>query len=123
KLSDFVAGFELSFSSLVGNNQEKTYTQLSKYPYIEQDICFRVASQVSYQEIIDLVMTNFKSGTEGTTLAGIEPIDIYRRPEETDFKQITIRLSVINYQRTMTDAEVSKILDDLAEVAKNKLNA
>ena len=56
-------------------------------------------------------------------LRGITLVDIYQRPDDIDHKQVTIRISAINYERTMTDAEITLLLDQLSSVAKDKLNA
>jgi phenylalanyl-tRNA synthetase beta subunit len=124
KLPDFVAGFELSLSSLVGLTSTKAeYRKMSKYPSVEQDICFKVDMGVSYEAIIDLVFSEFSKASDGVELDRVNLLDIFQRPEDLGHKQITLRLSVINHQRTMTDAEVNVLLDKLAVVAKDKLNA
>jgi phenylalanyl-tRNA synthetase beta chain len=124
KLPDFVAGFELSLSKLVGRSSPRaTYVKMSKYPLVEQDICFKVDMGVSFEAIMELVFTEFSKVGDGVELSEIRPLDIFQRPDDTDHKQITIRLSVVNQQRTMTDAEVNILLDKLAAVAKDKLNA
>jgi phenylalanyl-tRNA synthetase beta chain len=124
KLPDFVAGFELSLSKLVGLSSTKAaYTKMSKYPSVEQDICFKVNMGVSYESIVDLVFSEFSKASDGVELDRVNLLDIFQRPEDTEHKQITLRLSVINHQRTMTDAEVNLLLDKLSAVAKDKLNA
>ena len=124
KLPDYVAGFELSLSKLIGlSSPRQTYTKLSKYPPIEQDICFKVPLSVSYVDIISLINAEFAKAEEGVELGSALLLDIFQRPEDLEHKQITLRLTVINHQRTMTDAEVNLLLDKLSAVAKDKLNA
>lgn len=124
KLPDFVAGFELSLSKLVDQTSSKAnYKKMSKYPAVEQDICFKVDVSVSYQSVLDLVFTEFGKIGDGVGLEVIKPLDIFQRPEDLEHKQITFRLSVVNEARTMTDAEVNIMLDKVAVVAKDKLNA
>jgi phenylalanyl-tRNA synthetase beta chain len=124
KLPDFAAGFELSLSRLVGKSSSTpTYTKMSKYPSVEQDICFKVDNGVAFEAIINLVFEEFKGFGDGIELSPIQALDIFQRPEDTAHKQITFRLSVVNQNRTMTDAEVNLLLDKVSAVAKEKLNA
>jgi phenylalanyl-tRNA synthetase beta subunit len=51
------------------------------------------------------------------------PVDIYQRPDDTDHKQITLRLSLASYDRTLTDTEVNDLLDKVAEAAKTDFQA
>jgi phenylalanyl-tRNA synthetase beta chain len=124
KLPDFVCGFEIDLGKLIGASPSRPiYQKLSKYPFVEQDICFKVANNMSYQAIIDLVWNEFSNVEGGVVLRGITLVDIYQRPDDIDHKQVTIRISAINYERTMTDAEITLLLDQLSSVAKDKLNA
>jgi phenylalanyl-tRNA synthetase beta chain len=124
KLPDFVAGFELSLSKLVGlTSTKQAYSKLSKYPSVEQDICFKVSLEISYVDIISLVYNEFAQASDGLELGPIRLLDIFQRDDDAEHKQITLRLSVSNQRRTMTDAEVNVLIDKLSAVAKDKLNA
>ena len=54
---------------------------------------------------------------------GLSPVDIYKRSEDGAHKQITFRLSIASYERTLTDNEVNKLLDEVAEAAKEQFGA
>jgi len=53
----------------------------------------------------------------------LEPLSIYQRPDDTDHKQVTFRFAVASYERTLTDAEVSKLLDAIAVAAAESCGA
>ncbi|HEX4662026.1 MAG TPA: hypothetical protein VH144_00255, partial [Candidatus Saccharimonadales bacterium] len=53
----------------------------------------------------------------------LSPVDIYQREDDQAHKQITLRFSLASYERTLTDDEVSKLLDHVAEAARNELQA
>jgi len=57
------------------------------------------------------------------TLPNLSPVDIYQRDDDPDHKQISLRLSIASFERTLTDDEVSKLLDHVAEAAKTELQA
>ncbi|HKR81731.1 MAG TPA: phenylalanine--tRNA ligase subunit beta [Candidatus Saccharimonadales bacterium] len=122
KLPEKSAGFEIGFGVLL-DHQAANYTPMTRFPKIEQDICLRVASDVTYQQLFDLVWENLQGQTPDTTLCTLTPIDIYQREDDTDHKQITLRLSIASYERTLTDEEVAKILDHIANAAKEALTA
>jgi phenylalanyl-tRNA synthetase beta subunit len=56
-------------------------------------------------------------------LPKLEPLDIYQRADDVQHKQVTLRLKIASYQKTLTDAEVSKLLESLAVTAKDKFGA
>jgi phenylalanyl-tRNA synthetase beta subunit len=53
----------------------------------------------------------------------VAPLDIYQREDDEAHKQITLRLSAVSYERTLTDEEVGMLLDHIATVANAELNA
>jgi phenylalanyl-tRNA synthetase beta chain len=125
KLPDFCAGFELEDIERLGFSwpDEARYQTLSRFPQVTQDLTLRIAAEVSYDTL---------SACLGVALAGahlergksrLELIDIFQPEGETDHKHLTFRLTIASYERTLTDAEVSKLLDDLAVAAKDKLSA
>lgn len=122
KLPEKSAGFEIGFGALL-DGTANTYTPMTRFPKVEQDICLRVASDTAYQQVFDLVWENLQGQTPDTTLCTLMPVDIYQRDGDQDHKQITLRLSIASYERTLTDDEVSKILDFIADVAKKELSA
>jgi phenylalanyl-tRNA synthetase beta subunit len=57
------------------------------------------------------------------TYHSLGPVDIYQRQEDQDHKQITLRLSIASYERTLTDQEVNQLLETAAQLAKDQLGA
>ena len=125
KLPDYCAGFELDTVALLRLATAATvnYQPLSKFPKIEQDICLRVSNAVTYEQVFALVELTLQAASDTDTVMTITPVDIYQRSEDTEHKQITLRISLVNYIRTMTEAEASKQLDAIAAAAKEQLQA
>lgn len=119
KLPVFSSGFELDLGRL-RTLIEKTpgYTPLSRYPSVQQDITLKVKASVSFSDLFEVV----KDGLAGKGfLVQIKPLDIFQRDE--NYKHISFRVKIASYEKTLTDAEVVKLLDEVAESAKTKYKA
>ena len=122
KLPAYSAGFEV-FASLLQKAGGKQYVQLPRFPKIEQDICLKVPASVPYKQLYDFVWEKFGEVQPEHTFPALGPVDIYQRPDDTEHKQITLRLSLASYERTLTDEEVSKLLDHIAATAHEQFGA
>ncbi len=125
KLPVLTAGFELDIDLLLPllGQTSKKYLSLSRYPKVQQDISLKVPASLNYQELIDFVKENLLKLKPDHSQTTLETLDIYQRQDDTSHKNITLRLNITNYQRTMTDVEVNNLLDKVAEVAKSELQA
>ena len=56
------------------------------------------------------------------TFATLSPLDIYQRPD-AEHKQITLRLSLASYERTLRADEVNVLLDAVADKAREQFGA
>jgi phenylalanyl-tRNA synthetase beta chain len=122
KLPNVVAGFDVD-PLLFLQGAGRKYQPLPKFPSIDQDICLKVPSEVTYSQVYDFVEQSAKqNGFENTTME-LQPVDIYQREDDKAHKQITLRLSLASFERTLTDDEVSKLLDQIAAAAKQILQA
>lgn len=124
KLPEFCAGFEISTSALQQVERPVSrYQSLSRFPKTEQDICLRVAASLSYQELHDFVFDQIAGLRPQATQYRLTPVDIYQRPEDGDFKQVTLRLSIASYDKTLRDTEVSALLEAVANACATQFKA
>ncbi|HSX07803.1 MAG TPA: phenylalanine--tRNA ligase subunit beta [Candidatus Saccharimonadales bacterium] len=123
KLPEKSAGFEIGFGALMSHMRQTNYIPLSRFPKVEQDICLKVTADTTYQQVFDLTWNSLDEQTPDTVICTLSPVDIYQREDDAAHKQITLRLSIASYERTLTDEEVSKLLAHVAEVAKAQLGA
>ncbi len=123
KLPQHTAGFGLSLSQLLSAAAESpnTYRALPRFPKIIQDITLRISSDVGYGALHDFVEVELAKLSPDNALVTISPVDIYQKDE--GHKQITLRLSIASYKRTLTDTEVNKLLELIAASASQKLSA
>lgn len=122
KLPAFTAGFEL-FLSTFHDTQHAGYVQLPRFPSVSQDLCLRLPAQAPYQTVFDFVMEHLNQRRPDATYHTLGPVDIYQRQDDAAHKQITLRLTIASYDRTLTDNEVNELLNSVAAAAKESLNA
>jgi phenylalanyl-tRNA synthetase beta chain len=123
KLPAFSAGFELGLEPLYALAYSCHYMPLSRFPKVEQDICLKVPTDVTYQQVYDLVLQKLNAIRSHTTTLTLSPVDIYQREDDKTNKQVTLRVSMADHEKTMTDAEVSNLLDQVAITAHDELGA
>lgn len=122
KLPVYTAGFELDTLALTGVPIDYTYIARPRFPKVTQDITLKVAADLPYADLADFLRSNIHiDSTE--TLQKIEGRDIYQAPDDTGHKQITFRLEIASYERTLTDKEVNGLLDTVAAAAHDKFGA
>lgn len=120
KLPEHSAGFELSLRGLQKITRvTRPYIPLSKYPGTERDICFQVSRDTTFQQVIDAAAASLK---KLELLSGIEPLDIYQ-PETGETKNVTIRLKLSSYEKTLTGDEVSDVMNTLTGHVTKALDA
>jgi len=113
KLSDNTAGFEIAPRGLLKliEKFESNYEPLSKYPSTDRDICFQVESGVSYDQVYSAAKQALADANVHTSVA---PLDIYQ-PESGESKNITLRITLGAYDRTLTGDEVHTIMAEVTE--------
>lgn len=116
KLPDYAAGFELFLSAFAGET-ETTYRPLSRFPSVSQDISLKVSVDTPFAELAGIVTECVREYDTSEYVITYEPLSIYQ-PENGNDKTFSFRLNVTNYERTLTDADVSKIIDAIAEKAQ-----
>ncbi len=110
KLPEYAAGFELFTEGLLraADAIESRYRPLSRYPSIERDVCFEVATEVSYGDIISSMQLSHDDGLHIT----VDPVDIYQA--EDGLKRVTVRVRVTSHERTMTSKAAGEVVDGIA---------
>jgi phenylalanyl-tRNA synthetase beta chain len=124
KLPKYSAGFEIQLAALAATADEQPkYIPLPRFPKLSQDITLRVPASVSYQALYDTVSEALQTKLPQQTLPSLSPVDIYQKGDDPEHKQITLRLTIASYERTLTDTEVNSILDAVADKARIALSA
>ena len=119
KLPQFAAGFEVHTD--ITKTGEHDYSPLSKFPSVTQDISLISPKETSYESVDEVVRTVLGE-LEESLKAVYQPISIYQA-DDGSTKTTTFRISVSSMERTLTEAEVTKIVESVATRAKREINA
>jgi len=123
KLPKYTAGFEIDTTVLIAKLAAgPSYRPLFRFPSIKQDLTLNVPADLTYSEVYDFVKTAIDSSAPAQTHSQLEPVAIYQSDSDREHKSISLRLTITGYNRTLTDTEVSHLLDSVSEAAKIKLN-
>jgi phenylalanyl-tRNA synthetase beta chain len=124
KLPKHTAGFEIDpYALLQSKGSGSRYRALPRFPKVEQDICLKVPAGTSFSAVEDEVRSYLDVNRPDNTYYTLSPLDIYQRDDDRTHKQLTFRLHIASFDRTLTDAEVSKLLDGIAQTAMEKFQA
>jgi phenylalanyl-tRNA synthetase beta subunit len=124
KLPRYTAGFEIGLHHLVEVMQHgQKYIALPRFPKVGQDISLRVPTEISYQRLAQFVGTHLEQNRPDATLHTLSPVDIYQSGDDQGYKNVTFRLRIASYDRTMTAEEINRLLDQIALAAKEQLGA
>jgi phenylalanyl-tRNA synthetase beta subunit len=96
---------------------------LPRFPRVEQDITLRVPSTATYQDVANYIEAHLATNRPDQTHHTLQPVDIYQSEDDPEHKNITFRLSIASFERTLTDDEVNGLLDTVAASAGSELGA
>ncbi len=125
KLPAIIAGFELGTEDLLKAHQAagNQYFPLSKYPDVTQDMTLRVAADLPFQELDKTLANAISEVVDVTTMPVSRTVlAIYQKKGE-EHKNISFRMNVMSYERTLTTQAVNTILDNIADLLHQKLSA
>lgn len=116
-----VAVFELNFEQVYNlANENISYQPLSKYQAVNRDLSFVIEDKYSYRELI-----NALNEANAKDLVKIAYKDEYISDElkTQSKKSITISLTIQSYTHTLTEEEITEIVNKIVTAASDKLNA
>jgi phenylalanyl-tRNA synthetase beta chain len=98
---------------------KRLYRPYSRYPFVEKDVAFIIANDVHAEDIRRYILNSAKA-----LLQRVEIFDVYsgdRLPEGE--KSIAFRLRFQSDSKTLQDAEVNRIFDQIIGSINSKFNA
>ncbi|HSX33819.1 MAG TPA: phenylalanine--tRNA ligase subunit beta [Candidatus Saccharimonadales bacterium] len=123
KLPEKTAAFEIGVAALLAGDKASTYRTLPRFPAVEQDLCLKVPARTSYADVFAFVAQQISQRRPEQTYHSLAPLDIYQREDDAAHKQITLRLQLASFERTLTDQEVAALLNEVAVAAASELQA
>jgi len=121
KLPAHCAGFEIHLDAI--SLFPSVYRPLNKFPAVTQDLTMRVPISVTYDSYFTLIQESIHNNISKTMHVDITPVSIYIANLDDDHKSISLRLRITDSEKTLTDAEIVKILDEASKVATRDLQA
>ncbi len=124
KLPQYAAGFEID-TKVLGPllAAGSSYRPLLRFPSIRQDVTLKVPTSVSYEQLYDFVDQALASSAPDDTHLRLDPLDIYQKDDDPAHRQVTLRIAITGTNRTLTDKEVTGVLEAIAEAARTTLDA
>lgn len=115
KLPPFAAGFELDLSKILKfRNMVSQYQDIARYPKVEQDITLKVDAEIGFIKLAETLIDELHKITSSCQV-NLRPIDIYQSEDDKAHKNVTMRISVSSYERTLKAEEVNAWLDEAAK--------
>lgn len=111
KLPAFCAGFEAFLSG--ATEQVSDYIAVSRFPKVEQDITLKVPVNVSYGDIEKSLQDSLFA--TGNSTVSIIPLSIFQKDDDKEYKQVSFRVVISSYDRTLKAEEVNRLLDEAAQ--------
>lgn len=121
KLPIYCAGLELNIELL--QSEKVMYNALSRFPTVWQDLTLKVASTIEFAKLQSCVDKALGANAPDETHVQLEGTGIYQSADDPDHKNITFRIRITGQNRTLTDQEVSKVVDAMAAAAQQDLGA
>lgn len=123
KLPKYVAGFGIGLMQLQQNIPQfgTSYQPLPRFPKVSQDITLKVAAEHTFAGVYEVVDRGFSMHMIDDTHNKLEALGIYQK--EPDYKQYTFRITCTGLNRTLTEQEVSGVLEGIAGYAAQELKA
>ena len=118
-LKDEVYVFELSLQALMSKIKPLKYKEAPRYPAIEKDCAFILDKDITAGSVLDTIK---KAG--GRLLDSINVFDVYTGENvEEGKKSIAYNLTFMDSTRTLTDAEVMEVFNNIIDKVCKEYNA
>ncbi len=122
KLPEFTAGFEIDTTIFTKNSNINCYKAISRYPSVYRDLCFEVASNVSFDKLLTTLRTILQENINQTMNYEILPIDIFSKGLNHN-KRVTVRLKVYDYKQTLNDNVVNVLVQKISAMIFEQIKA
>ena len=100
-----------------------SYIQLSRYPSVTQDITLKTAQNLSFGDLEAELNNQLNQHMPEHSSYEVNPTSIYQAKLTDNTKNITYRIKISNFERTLTDKEINKLLDKVSSNLDQKLDA
>lgn len=123
KLPDYTAAATLDTAKLeqAYADRHNSYRPLSRFPSTWRDISLRVAQDMPYAELVNVVRQAISQQTD--MVIQLQPVSIYQSAENPATKNVTLRFTFTNQAKTLTDRDIVPILQHIQLQTKDSCGA
>lgn len=116
----FYADFDFDIILQVLKKHKMKYQPLSKYPAVRRDLALVLDKQVGYNDILSIAVK-----TGGKQLQATNLFDVYENEEHvgTGKKSCSVSFIFQDYNKTLKDKDIDKVMSKLIATYEKKLNA
>lgn len=115
KFETVVSALELSLEKVVSAPRNlKTDFKYSKYPTVERDLTLKVAADLPFGRVAELINQQLSAQDLYYTVA---PLSIYQADPASPTKNLSFRLRFTDPSKTLNAAEISAIMDTITREA------
>ena len=126
KLPKYSAGFSLDLQVLMSVFERQrvisTYTPLSRYPHVSEDISLRTLAEVSFADLLQVIEEGVAQSA-GELQVDVDPKTIYQSEGDITHKTTTFHVELTSFERTLTAADVKPVIESIVEVASGRVGA
>ena len=98
---------------------DKKYKAIPRFPGIERDLALIIDEELQADKLVEII---YKNG--GNLLSRVDVVDLYRGKQISEGKKsIAFRLTFQSTERTLTENEVSSLLDKILKSLSKAFNA
>ncbi len=100
-------------------NRQITYHELPKFPEVRRDLSLLMDESVTYDQLVKLA-----EKTERKLLKNVNLFDVYQGEKiEKGKKSYAMSFTLQDEEKTLTDNQIEKVMDNLMKVFEKELNA
>ncbi len=120
KIGTSVSAFEFDLEKLLSvlPDTSVSVAKISKFPSVERDLTIKVADNIMYDDCVQKILSIFKAKN---LIISIEPTSIYQADKAT--KNISFHLRFSSLDKTLENAEISDIMNEISVTVGESLNA
>ena len=127
KIDQPVSAYEIVLDHLLADLPTTTahIAKISKYPSVERDITAKVAAKYNFSQVEQAILSALKDVNDLTY--EVEPVSIYQSDAEkkadNSSRNISFRIKFSNMKKTLTNAEISDIMERVIKSVKAAVGA
>ncbi len=115
----FYADFNLKPIFEAIKNHKTKFTAIPKYPEVKRDLALLLDKRTTFEDVRKTALS-----VENNLLRNISLFDVYKSDKlGKEKKSYAVSFVFQDYNKTLTDRQVDKIMDKIIKTYKNKLNA